>query len=51
VPFSGDIEVDENFFGPRRVKGKKGRGAYGKTIVFGICKRNGKVYTEKVGKV
>lgn len=27
-------------------KGKRGRGAYGKTIVFGIFKRNGRVYTE-----
>ena len=35
-PFSGEVEVDESFFGARRVKGKRGRGAYGKTIVFGI---------------
>ena len=34
-----------HFFGAKRVKGKRGRGAYGKTIVFGIYKRNGKVYT------
>lgn len=47
-PFSGEIEVDESFFGARRVKGKRGRGASGKTIVFGILKRNGKVYTEIV---
>ena len=47
-PFSGEIEVDESFFGARRVKGKRGRGAFGKTIVFGIFKRNGKVYTEIV---
>ncbi len=47
-PFTGEIEVDESFFGPRRVKGKRGRGAYGKTIVFGVFKRNGKVYTEIV---
>ncbi|MCH7696944.1 MAG: IS1595 family transposase [Proteobacteria bacterium] len=47
-PFKGDIEVDESFFGARRVKGKRGRGAYGKTIVFGIFKRNGTVYTEIV---
>jgi len=30
------------------VRGKPGRGASGKTIVFGICKRNGSVYTEIV---
>jgi transposase-like protein len=47
-PFSGEIEVDESFFGARRIKGKRGRGAYGKTIVFGIFQRNGHVYTEIV---
>jgi transposase-like protein len=47
-PFSGEVEVDESFFGAKRIKGKRGRGAYGKTIVFGIFKRNGKVYTEIV---
>jgi len=35
-------------FGGRRVRGKKGRGAGGKTIVFGILERHGKVYTEIV---
>ena len=48
APFSGEVEVDESFFGARRVKGKRGRGAFGKTIVFGICMRNGKVYTKIV---
>ena len=47
-PFSGEVEVDESFFGARRIKGKRGRGAYGKTIVFGIFQRNGHVYTEIV---
>jgi transposase-like protein len=47
-PFQGTVEVDESYFGARRKKGKRGRGAYGKTIVFGIYKRNGKVYTEIV---
>ena len=32
-------EVDESFFGARRVKGRRGRGAYGKTVVFGIFER------------
>jgi transposase-like protein len=45
-PFSGDVELDESYFGARRVRGKRGRGARGKTIVFGIYKRNGRVYTE-----
>ncbi len=47
-PVSGEIEVDESYFGARRVKGVKGRGARGKTIVFGLFKRNGHVYTEVV---
>lgn len=47
-PFSGEVEVDESYFGARRVRGKKGRGAGGKTIVFGILERRGKVYTEIV---
>ncbi len=47
-PFSEEVEVDESFFGEKRVKGKRGRGASGKTIVFGIFKRNGSVYTEIV---
>jgi len=40
--------VDESYFGGRRVRGKKGRGAGGKTIVFGILERHGKGYTEIV---
>jgi len=47
-PFSGEVEVDESYFGPRRVKGKRGRGAAQKTIVFGMVKRQGKVYTQIV---
>lgn len=50
-PFSGEVEVDESYFGAKRVKGKRGRGAGGKTIVFGIYKRNGKVFTEIVPDV
>ena len=47
-PVKGDIEVDESYFGARRVKGVRGRGARGKTIVFGLFKRNGQVYAEIV---
>ncbi len=35
APFSGEIEVDESYFGGVR-KGKRGRGAAGKAPVFGI---------------
>ena len=47
-PFFGDVKVDESFFGARRTRGKRGRGAGGKTIVFGLLKRNGKVYTKVI---
>ncbi|KAF0121722.1 MAG: transposase-like protein [bacterium] len=45
-PFHGEIEVDESYFGAKRIKGKRGRGAGSKTPVFGILQRQGKVYTE-----
>ena len=44
---SGEIEVNENYFGARRVRRKRGRGAGRKTTVFGMLKRNGCVYTLK----
>jgi transposase len=48
-PFKqGEIEMDESFFGARRVRGVRGRGARGKHIVFGLIKRKGKVYTQVV---
>ncbi|PJK14015.1 IS1595 family transposase [Lysobacteraceae bacterium NML07-0707] len=50
-PWSGQVEVDESYFGPRRVRGKRGRGAGSKTIVFGLFKRNGWVSTEIVPDV
>lgn len=47
-PFSGELEADEPYFGPKRVRGKRGRGAGDKTIVFGLLKRGDDVYTEIV---
>ncbi|MCY4127637.1 MAG: IS1595 family transposase [Gammaproteobacteria bacterium] len=48
-PFEkGEIEMDESYFGARRVRGKRGRGAFGKTIVFGLKKRKGNVYTQVI---
>ena len=44
TPELGEFEVDESYFGARRVRGKRGRGAAGKTPVFGLLKREGKVY-------
>ena len=43
--FSGEIEVDESYFGGHR-KGNRGRGAAGKVPVFGLLKRGGRVYTQ-----
>lgn len=48
----GEAEVDESYFGARRKRGfkgklKRGRGTQ-KQPVFGIFKRNGRVYTEIV---
>ena len=45
---SGEIEVDESYFGARRVRGKRGRGAGRKTPVFGMLKRQASVYTQVV---
>ena len=62
-PFAGEVEIDESYFGARRVGGKRlahlpaptcplrllgGRGAGGKTPVVGLLKRGGKVFTESV---
>ena len=47
-PVTGEIEVDESYFGARRVRGKRGRGAAGKTPVIGLLKRGGKVFTQIV---
>ena len=44
-PVSGEVEIDESYFGAKRVRGKRGRGAKGKIPVFGLLKRSGKVYT------
>ena len=46
----GEIELDESYFGGKR-KGLRGRGAAGKTIVFGILERGGKVSLEIVKNV
>lgn len=45
---SGEIEIDESYFGAKRVRSKRGRGAAGKHIVFGMLKRDGKVHMQLV---
>jgi transposase-like protein len=47
-PLRGEVEVDESYFGGRRIRGKRGRGAFKKVPVFGLLKRHGKVYTQIV---
>ena len=47
---SGEIEVDETYFGGRR-KDKRDRGAAGKVPVFGILKRGGKLYSNVIPDV
>ena len=48
--FAGEIECDESYFGGKRKGDKRGRGVTNKMIpVFGILKRNGKVYTRVLG--
>ncbi len=47
-PFVGELEADESYFGPRRVRGLRGRSAGRKTVVFGLLKRGDCVYTEIV---
>ena len=49
-PMTGHVEVDETYVGGRRpkIKGFTGRGAKGKTVVFGILERDGDLYTEVV---
>jgi len=49
--FSGEIEIDESYFGAKRVRGKRDRGASEKQPVFGMLKRDGKVYTQVVKKL
>jgi len=47
---SGEIELDESYFGGARL-GQRGRGARGKSIVFGLLGRYGMVYTKVVESV
>ena len=49
-PFDGEFEADETYVGGKR-RGKRGRGAEGKTPVFGVVKRQGGVKTSIVENV
>ena len=47
----GHVEVDETMVGGKRKGGKRGRGAPGKTVVFGMLERSGDVMTRVVKNV
>ena len=47
---SGEFEIDETYVGGKR-QGKRGRGAEGKTAVFGIAKREGEVSASKTSNL
>ena len=47
----GDVEADETYVGGKRSGGKRGRGAPGKTVVFGMLERDGDVMTKVVPNV
>jgi transposase-like protein len=40
--------VDESYFGPRRVRGRRGRGSGRKVAVIGLLKRKGKVFSSPI---
>lgn len=49
-PLSGHVEIDETYIGGKR-RGKRGRGAKGKTVVFGMVERAGPVRAGPVPNV
>ena len=49
-PLSGHVEIDETYVGGKR-RGKRGRGAAGKTIVLGMVERAGNVRAGPVPNV
>ncbi len=50
-PLGGHVEADETYIGGRRSGGKRGRGAPGKTVVFGMVERGGDMMTRVVPNV
>ena len=51
APLDGHVEADETMIGGKRKGGKRGRGAPGKTTVFGMLARGGDVMTRVVQNV
>ncbi len=46
TPLKGAAEVDQSYFGAHCIRDKRGRDAYGKTIVFGLLKQQGNMYAK-----
>jgi transposase-like protein len=49
--FDGVVEADETYIGPKKVHGKRGRGAGKKQIVFGLVERGGRVRPVHVQRI
>ena len=50
-PLGGTVEVNETYVGGKRSGGQRGRGAPGKTVVFGMLERDGDVMAKVVPNV
>lgn len=51
TPLSGTVEVDETYIGGIKKGGKRGRGAEGKTVLFGMLEKDGDIMTKVVENV
>ncbi len=49
-PLTGQVEVDETYIGGKR-QGKRGRGAFGKSVVMGMVERNGNAIAQVIPNV
>jgi transposase len=49
-PLTGQVEVDETYIGGKR-RGKRGRGASGKSVVLGMVERNGNAIAKVIPNV
>lgn len=50
IKISGEVEIDESYFGAKRIRGLKGKQKRGRVTkkqpVFGVYERDGRVFTE-----
>ena len=50
TPLNGEVEVDETYIGGKK-RGKRGRGAEGKTVILGMVERKGRIHAEIIPNV